>query len=189
MTRTESAPPAEASRSSTAAEVTGIHRPRRREVEAGDVEREREVEASEGLFHERESGRGEEKRLWGSEEEATAAAAVAVAVASSMAEWSEAARVCQFVGEEDEARRSWEEISRSFPLVLSKLGFETKRWCGTMVGRVLSFFLSGLRDTTFFLYIFIFQNIYFWQILPKVYRSGHFKWWLQRQLSIFFDVA
>lgn len=159
MTRTESAPPAEASRSSTAAEVTGSHRPRRREVEAGDVEREREVDASEGLFHERESGRGEEKRLWGSEEEATAAAAVAVAVASSMAEWSEAARVCQFVGEEDEARRSWEEISRSFPLVLSKLVFETKRWCGTMVGRVLSFFLSGLRDTTFF-YIFLFFKIY-----------------------------
>lgn len=59
--------------------MTGSHRPRRREVEAGDVE------ASEGLFHEAETARGEEKLLWLREAEATAAAAVAVAVASSMA--------------------------------------------------------------------------------------------------------
>lgn len=79
MTRTESPPPDAASRSSTAAEATGSHR---REVEVVDVEREREVEAREGLFHETETARGEEMRLWGREAEATEAAA---AVASSMA--------------------------------------------------------------------------------------------------------
>jgi hypothetical protein len=37
------------------------------------------------LFHETETARGEEKWLWGSEEEATKSAVVAVAVASCMA--------------------------------------------------------------------------------------------------------
>jgi hypothetical protein len=97
-----------------------------------DVEREREVEASEGLAHETETGTagGGEKGPWGRAAEAAAAAAAAV-VASSMAaarsgqwsgELSEAALACQVwclvcVGGDEAARGSGvgKKISRSLP--------------------------------------------------------------------------
>lgn len=80
MTRTESPPPDAASLTSTAAKATGS---RRREVDAEDVERERDEEATDELFHETDMVRGEGKRVHGSGAEATPAAAAAVA--SSMA--------------------------------------------------------------------------------------------------------
>jgi hypothetical protein len=85
-----------------------------------DVEREREVEGSEGVVHETETDTagGGEKGPWGREAEATAVAAV---VASSMAaapsggvEWSEAALACVGVWGRRRGKgiRSW-KISRS----------------------------------------------------------------------------
>jgi hypothetical protein len=80
LTRTESAPPDAASLIPTAAEATWSCR---REVDAEEVEREsEEVEASDELFHENETERGEEKRVQLRGAEATPTAA---AVASSMA--------------------------------------------------------------------------------------------------------
>ena len=83
MTRSESPPPAAASRSSTAAEVTGSRRRSRRRE---GMERQREVETSEGLFHETETetARGEEKGPCG---RAAAEVTAAATVASSMV-WS-----------------------------------------------------------------------------------------------------
>lgn len=66
------------------AEATGSHRRLRRklEVETEDAEKERELEASEGLFHDKETAQGEEKRPWGRAAEPTAAAIVASSIAA-----------------------------------------------------------------------------------------------------------
>jgi hypothetical protein len=86
LTRTESPPPDAVSLIPTAAEATWSCR---REVDAEEVEREREeVEASDELFHENETERGEEKRVqWrGAEATPTAAAAVASSMAAARSE-------------------------------------------------------------------------------------------------------
>lgn len=83
MTRTESPPPAAASRSSTAAEATGSRRLWDREVEA-EVDKDREEDGDEEL--DQEAARGVEKWLrpgWMEAVETTAAVASSMAAARS----------------------------------------------------------------------------------------------------------